>query len=61
MEIPLPEFCKISVDWGDLVIANLGKMFLTKSYYMLQHFRVTAFTDYELLKQKKSLGKGGGR
>ena len=27
---------------------------------MLQHFRVTAFTDYELLKQKKHWEREGG-
>ena len=36
-EIPPPEFCPISVDWGELGIPNLARMFLMKGYSMLQN------------------------
>ena len=49
-EIPPSEFCPISGDWGELWIPNLAWMSLIECYWMLQNSRVTAFTDFELLR-----------
>ena len=57
LEIPRSEFCLISRDWGELWIPNFAKMSLTESYWMLQNFRVTAFTVFELLRENQL---GGG-
>ena len=35
-EIPPPEFCLISRDWGELWISNLAQMSLTECYWMLR-------------------------
>ena len=40
-EIPLPEFCPISRDWGKLWVPNLARMSLIECYWMLQNSRVT--------------------
>ena len=46
-EIPPAEVCPISGDWGKLGILNLARMFLIKSYWMLQNARVTVLTISE--------------
>ena len=43
-EIPPPEFCPISGDWGELLTRNLEWMFLKEWSWTLQNTRVTAFT-----------------
>ena len=50
LEIPPSEFCPISGDWGELWIPNLAQMSLIECYWMLQNSRVTAFTNFELLR-----------
>ena len=50
-EIPPSEFCPISRDWEELWILNLAQMALIKCYWMLQNFKVTAFTVFELLRE----------
>ena len=50
-ETSLSEFCQISGDWGELWILNLAWMSLIECYWMLQNFRVTAFTVFELLRE----------
>ena len=52
-EIPPSEFCPIYGDWGKLEIANLARMWLIKSYWMLRNTRVIAFTFSELLKENQ--------
>ena len=56
-EIPLPEFCPIPGDWGELDIPSLARMSPIKFYGTLQNARVTAFTVSELLRESR---KGGG-
>ena len=56
-EISLSEFCHISGDWGELWIPNLTRISLTEFYWMLQNYRITAFTVVELLR-KNQLGCG---
>ena len=59
LQIPLPEFCPISGDWGELGIQKLAQAFLIKSYYcywMLQNTRTTAFTAFELLRENQQGG-----
>ena len=51
LEIPLPEFCPISGDSGELGIPNLAEMSLIKFYWMLQNARVTASIVFELLRE----------
>ena len=48
-EIPPSEICAISGDWDELWIPNLARLSLIECYWMLQNFRVTAFTVFELL------------
>ena len=52
-EIPPSEFCPMSGDWGELWIPNLVQMFQIEFYWMLQNFRVTAFTIFELLRENQ--------
>ena len=40
-------------DYGKLWIRNLARMSLTECYEMLQNFRVTAFTVFELLRESQ--------
>ena len=54
-EIPPSEFFPISEDWGGLWMPNLARMSVIECYWMLQNFRVTAFTVFELLR-KNQLG-----
>ena len=42
-----------SGDWGELWTPNLAQMFLIEFYGMLQNFRVTAFTVFELLRENQ--------
>ena len=42
LEIPSPEFCPISGDWGEFWISNLVQSFLIQCYWMQQNARVTA-------------------
>ena len=56
-EIPPSEFCPISEDWGKLWIPNLVEMSLIECYWMLENSRVTASTNFELLR-KNQLGRG---
>ena len=58
-EILPSEFFPISGDWGQLWIPNLAQMSLIEYYWMLQNFRVTAFTVFELLRENQ-LGVGVG-
>ena len=58
VDIPPPEFCLISGDWGELGIRNLARLSLIKCYWMLQIANVTIFTVSELLRGKQ---QGGGR
>ena len=57
-EIPPPEFSPISGDWGELWIPNLARIFLIACYWMLQNYRVTAFTVFVLLRENQG---GGGK
>ena len=57
-EIPPSELCPISVDWDKLGIPNLAWTSLIKCYWMLQNFRVTAFTVSELLSENQ---QGAGK
>ena len=59
LEIPPSEFCTISGDWGTLWIPNLARMSLIECHWMLQNFRVTVFTAFEVLRENQ-LGGGGG-
>ena len=43
LEIHPFKFCPIFGDWDKLGIQHLAHMSLTKCYYMLQDYRVTAF------------------
>ena len=52
-EIPPSEFCPISGDWGKLWILNLARISLKDCYWMLQNSRVTAYTDFELLRENQ--------
>ena len=52
-EIPSPEICPISEDWGELWIPNLAWMSLIKCYWMLQNSSVTPFTVFELLRENQ--------
>ena len=40
-------------DWGELWTPNLAQMFLIEFYGMLQNFRVTVFTIFELLRENQ--------
>ena len=51
------EFCPKSEDWGKLWIPNLAQMSLIECYWMLQNFRVTTFTVFELLKENQLKGR----
>ena len=53
-EIPTSEFFPVSGDWGKLWIPNLARMSLIECYWMLQNYRVTAFTVFELLRENQS-------
>ena len=55
-EIIPSEFCPIPGDWGELGIPNLARMSQMKSYWMLQHARVSAFTVSELLRENQQGG-----
>ena len=57
LEIPSPEFCPISGDWGKLGIPDLAQMSLIKCYWLLQNARVTAFTVSKLLRETNRGGK----
>ena len=46
--------------FGKLGIPNLARMFLMKSYSMLQNSRVTAFTVSKLLRENQQDGGWGG-
>ena len=53
-EIPTSEFFPISGEWDELGIPNLARMFLLKSFlWMLQNAIVTAFTVFELLRERQ--------
>ena len=52
-EIPPSEFCPISGDWDKLEISHLAQMSLMICYQMLQNAGVTAFTDFELLRENQ--------
>ena len=52
-EITPSEFCPISGDWGKLWILNLARISLIDCYWMLQNSRVTAYTDFELLRENQ--------
>ena len=56
-EIIPSEFCRISIDLVELVIPNLARMYLMKSYWTLQNARFTTFTVSELLREHQ---QGGG-
>ena len=56
-EIPPSEFCPIPGDWDKLWIPNLAQMSLIECYWMLQNFRVTTFTVFELLKENQLKGR----
>ena len=56
-EIPPSEFFRISGDWGELWIPNLQRMSLVECYWILENYRVTAFTVIVLLR-KNELGGG---
>ena len=58
-EIPSPNFCLISGDWGELEIPNLPRTSLMKCYWRLQNARVTAFAVFELLRENQQKGRGG--
>ena len=47
-EIPPSEFCPASGDWGELCVPSLARIFLIKSYWMLENARITYFTVSEL-------------
>ena len=55
--IPTSEFFPVSGDWGELWIPNLARMSLIECYCMLQNYRVTAFTVFELLRKNQLGGK----
>ena len=57
-EIPPSEFCPISGDWGELWVPKLARMSLRECYWILQNFRVTAFTVLGLLRENQL---GGGK
>ena len=40
-------------DWGELWTPNLAQMFLIEFYGMLQNFRVTVFTIFDLLRENQ--------
>ena len=48
-----PAFCPISGDWGKLWILNLARISAIDCYWMLQNSRVTAYTDFELLRENQ--------
>ena len=48
-----PAFCPISGDWGKLWILNLARISPIDCYWMLQNSRVTAYTDFELLRENQ--------
>ena len=52
-EITPSEFCPISGDWGKLWILNLARISPIDCYWMLQNSRVTAYTDFELLRENQ--------
>ena len=52
-EIPPSELCPISGDWGKLWILNLARISLIDCYWMLQNSRITAYTDFELLRENQ--------
>ena len=54
LEIPTSEFFPVSGDWGELWIPNLARISLIECYWMLQNYRVTAFTVFELLRENQS-------
>ena len=56
-EIPSPEFCPISGDYGKLRLSNLAQMSLMQCYKIMQNARVTAFTVSEVLRENQ-LGRG---
>ena len=57
-EILPSEFCPLSTDsYQILMIPNLTRMYLMKSYWMLQNAKVTGFTVSELLREHQ---QGGG-
>ena len=58
LEIAPSEFFPISGDWSKFSIQNLAQMSLIKCYWMLQTFRVTAFTVCELLSDNQLWGWG---
>ena len=51
-EVPPSAFCPISGDWGKLGMPHLARMFLIKSYWILQNVTVTAFPVSKLLRGK---------
>ena len=53
------EFFPIYIDWVELVIPNLARMYLMKSYWMLQNTKVAAFPVSELLREHQQGGGGG--
>ena len=56
-EIPTSEFFPVSGDWGELWIPNSARMSLIECHCMLQNYRVTAFTVFELLRKNQLGGK----
>ena len=57
-EIPPSEFFRISGDWGELWIPNLQRMSLVECYWILENYRVTAFTVIVLLRKNELWGGG---
>ena len=56
-EKPPSEFFAVSGDWGKVWIPDLTRMSIITCYWMLQNFRVTAFTVFELLRENHLGGK----
>ena len=52
-EILRSESCPISGEWGELWIPHLARMFVIECYWILQNFRATAFTVFELLRENQ--------
>ena len=57
MEIPLPQFCPIFGDWGDLEVPLLVQMSLIKCTWNLQNAMAAAFTVSELLGENQQGAK----
>ena len=56
LEIPPSEFCPVSGDWGKLGIPNLARLFLIKSYGMLQNPGLLQLLRFWVIKGKLKKG-----